>query len=262
MKKLFLVLIFFPFFASGQSWPSSFSQAKSRAEKDVYFDKLKTFYCECDYLFDDTKDSDEDGNTHETMVFPESCGYKPRKPVTSSGKPNARISRIEWEHIMPASLFGGNLEQWDNHRNYENCKNGAGKSIGGRKCAEKLVPWFKKAHNDMHNLTPAVGELNGDRSNYPYGEIEGESRIYGQCDFEIDFDNNIAEPPDAVKGDIARVYLYMSDEYKEIKLEPDIRNVMLSWNENDPVDDWECERDKRIESSQGNSNPYVREYCG
>lgn len=33
---------------------------------------------------------------------------------------------------------------------------------------------------DLHNLTPAVGELNGDRSNLPYGIVKGEPREYGE----------------------------------------------------------------------------------
>ena len=39
--------------------------------------------------------------------------------------------------------------------------------------------------SDLHNLFPSIGEVNGDRSNYIFGEIPGESRVYGQCDIEI-----------------------------------------------------------------------------
>ena len=58
----------------------------------------------------------------------------------------------------------------------------------------------------MYNLVPAVGEINGDRSNYKFGLIEDEPRVYGTCDFEVDFRNRIAEPPPHVRGDIARIY--------------------------------------------------------
>ncbi len=37
----------------------------------------------------------------------------------------------------------------------------------------------------LHNLAPSVGELNGDRSNHPYGIVEDEPREYGACDFEV-----------------------------------------------------------------------------
>ena len=57
------------------------------------------------------------------------------------------------------------------------------------------------------NLRPAVGELNADRSDLPYGEIEGEDREYGSCDFEVQ--GGIAEPEASDRGEIARTYLYM-----------------------------------------------------
>ncbi len=200
MKLISIILIFITFQLSAKdtqsNYPTSFSNAKSKAEKKVYFDHLTTFYCGCDYVFDDIDDRDGDGNKTETMIHPESCGYVPRKPITSSGKPNLRASRIEWEHIMPAYRMGGHLDEWKNNREQPECKKDDGKFITGRECALKLNPSFKRAHNDMNNLTPTVGELNADRSNYPYTNIQGEERIYGACDFEVDLTNDIAEPAD------------------------------------------------------------------
>ena len=34
-----------------------------------------------------------------------------------------------------------------------------------------------------------------------------------------------------------------------------------AWNKSDPVDEWECERAKRIEEIQGNRNEIVRVNC-
>ena len=39
---------------------------------------------------------------------------------------------------------------------------------GGRKACSK-DPIFNKMEADMHNLVPAIGELNADRSNFRYG---------------------------------------------------------------------------------------------
>ena len=39
------------------------------------------------------------------------------------------------------------------------------------------------------------------------------------------------------------------------------RKLFEAWNEIDPVDKWECDRAKRIERIQGNSNPVVLENC-
>lgn len=57
---------------------------------------------------------------------------------------------------------------------------------------------------DLHNLVPAVGELNGDRSNYRMAVISGEDRTYGACDFEIDSSRKVVEPMAETRGDIAR----------------------------------------------------------
>ncbi|MBK8327588.1 MAG: endonuclease [Moraxellaceae bacterium] len=42
----------------------------------------------------------------------------------------------------------------------------------GRQCCESQDPVFETAHNDLHNLFPAIGEVNGDRSNYNWGMVE------------------------------------------------------------------------------------------
>ena len=39
------------------------------------------------------------------------------------------------------------------------------------------------------------------------------------------------------------------------------RKLYESWNKSDPVDEWECERAKRIEKIQGNRNEIVRLKC-
>ncbi|MBD1389398.1 endonuclease [Neiella sp. HB171785] len=242
------------------AYPTSFSNAKSKAEKEVYFDHLQTFYCGCDYVFDDIEDLDGDGNKHETMINPLKCGYTPRNPKTKRGKINQRASRIEWEHIMPAHLFGGQLDEWVNKHNHPECKKNNGKFISGRDCAYKLNPAFKKAHDDLNNLVPAVGELNGDRSNYDFAVIDGEERIYGHCDFEVDFEHDLAEPADDVKGDVARVYFYMIEAH-QAQVDDDTLALMRDWSLLDPVSAWECERNRRIEAAQGVGNRYVFEQC-
>ncbi|WAJ69535.1 endonuclease [Catenovulum adriaticum] len=150
----------------------------------------------------------------------------------------------------------GHLNQWKNRHNYDNCRNSSGKYLSGRDCAKKLVPSFKKAHNDLYNLVPSVGELNGDRLNRRFGNIDNEPRNYGQCDFEIDFETDLTEPADSIKGDIARTYFYMIDQYN-IPVSNDEKIQFSHWNILDKVDIWECERTRRISTVQGNSNRYV-----
>ena len=260
MYRLLIIVLIGLSLSANAKHPTSFSNAKTKAEKEVYFDRSTTFYCGCNFVFDDTKDKDGDGNTHETMVYPEQCGYEARNPITKKGKVNNRAHRIEWEHIMPAHLMGGHLDEWENKRNHQACKKSNGKFLSGRKCAYKLNANFKKAHDDMNNLTPAVGELNADRSNYAFANIEGESRAYGACDFEVDFKTDTTEPADNVKGNIARVYFYMVETYGA-QISADEMNLFSEWDALDPVDKWECLRNNRINVAQGTGNRFVTDAC-
>ncbi|MFT4805641.1 MAG: deoxyribonuclease-1 [Psychroserpens sp.] len=72
-KFIFLLLLGFSF-NSLADYQTSFRNAKSKAEKEVYFDHNTTFYCQCDFVFDDTSDADDDDNIKETFVMREKCG--------------------------------------------------------------------------------------------------------------------------------------------------------------------------------------------
>lgn len=202
--------------------PGSFRQAKQLAE-EIYADHPRTFYCGCDYRREGRK----------LRPQPASCGYRLRKSQT-------RATRIEWEHVVPAWAFGHQRQCWQQ---------------GGRRACRK-DPEFRRMEADLHNLVPAIGELNGDRSNFRFGLLEGEPRRYGQCDFEVDFKARVAEPAEAIRGDIARIYLYMADRYR-LRLSRQQRRLFEAWHRTDPVDDWERQRNQRIRAIQGNGNPYV-----
>jgi len=114
---------------------------------------------------------------------------------------------------------------------------------------------------DMHNLVPAIGEVNGLRSNYSFAMIPGEERRFGSCDMEIS--NRKAEPPTDVRGDIARTYFYMDDAYPGRGIiSKKNRKLFQAWDTQDPVDEWECERERRIRAIQGNENVFVNRSCG
>ena len=109
---------------------------------------------------------------------------------------------------------------------------------------------------DLHNLVPAVGELNGDRSNRPFGMVVGEPRAYGRCDFEVDFSIDVVEPRPKVRGNIARIYLYLHRVYGMTMDEQQLQFFKI-WDQADPPDDWERERNRRIRAVHGRGNPFV-----
>lgn len=146
---------------------------------------------------------------------PTSCGYEPRNELTKKGNINVRAKRIEWEHIVPAWELGHQLQCWQN---------------GGRKNCIKVSDEFRRMEADINNLAPVIGEINGDRSNFRFGMISGESRKYGACDVEIDFKQRVIEPPPASRKRIAEAYLYMKRTYG-LKISKKQERLFLVWKE-------------------------------
>jgi len=110
---------------------------------------------------------------------------------------------------------------------------------------------------DMHNLVPAVGELNADRSNYSFGIVNKKIKRYGACEFYIE--NRIVEPREEIKGDIARIYFYMIDRYS-IKISKKEQQLFYYWNKIDKISIFERVRNQRIKNIQGNSNRFVENF--
>ncbi len=220
-STVLLLSLLIPAYASAEH-PKSFSSAK-RILKDIYTDNPTSFYCGCNYTAQGKK------------LVPqfENCGFKPRKNAK-------RAKRIEWEHVMPAWAFGHQLQCWQE---------------GGRKACKKN-PNFKRMESDLHNLVPAIGEVNGDRSNFSFAQMEGEPRVYGSCDMEVNFKARKVEPAPHVRGDIARTYFYMRDQYG-VRISRKQEQLFNAWAKLDPVSSWELERNRVIEKIQGNANPYV-----
>ncbi|GGZ93952.1 deoxyribonuclease [Ignatzschineria ureiclastica] len=210
----------------------NFNKAKTELTK-IYkaHPEQKEFYCGCDFSWEGRKG----------IVDLKSCGYKVRKN-------EVRANRIEWEHVMPAYAFGNQLQCWKNGGR-ENCKTQPNYSIQ-----------FNTMEGDMHNLQPAVGEVNADRSNFGFNEFTKTFNQYGQCQFATDFKNRQVQPRNEIKGMIARTYLYMADRYG-LNLSKNEERLMSAWNKSYPVQKWECERNRIIESVQGNDNPFITQQC-
>lgn len=109
--------------------------------------------------------------------------------------------------------------------------------------------WFKTsgAGSDIHHLRPEDPGVNTSRGNKPFGPI---TSSYYYC------------PVDEAKGDVARIIFYLLVRYPESENYP-ITNVaqsmdlLLRWNELDPVDDWERTRNEEACKIQGNRNPFI-----
>ena len=121
---------------------------------------------------------------------------------------------------------------------------------------------------DLHHIRPTDSSLNGTRGNSKYGYAEGGREIYGT----VVTGNALGgkkgggymEPLDNVKGDVARICLYVYVRYggelskcSSITTVFQSIDVLLQWHAMDPVDTWEMGRNEVVCAIQGNRNVFI-----
>lgn len=129
---------------------------------------------------------------------------------------------------------------------------------------------------DVHHIKPCDPSANSAKSNkwfdYSCDKYFNDNEFTGCC---MDNEEWIWEPRDEVKGDIARIVFYMGTRYEGENGEPDLEivdyipekltnetvyarlSILIEWHNNDPVDDYERNRNEVIYMYQGNRNPFI-----
>lgn len=208
----------------------TFREAKRFLMSDVHRPGEKDYYCGCDIRAQGRK----------WLVDWETCGFEPRRNAE-------RASRIEWEHVVPASEFGRQRACWRD---------------GGRKNCTRNDPVFSAMEGDPYNLLPVVGEVNGDRGNLKFGMVpEQAGQGYGACGSRVDFKAGVFMPRPDARGDVARTYLYFRERYG-LKLARQSEQLYAAWGRADPVDARECRRARVIARKTGIENPILAAACG
>ena len=125
------------------------------------------------------------------------------------------------------------------------------------------------AGSDLHHIRPTDSSLNGTRGNDKYGYATGTiKQMYGTVVTNGAHGGQkgggYMEPLDNVKGDVARICLYVWVRYGgELSKCSAITNVfqsvdvLLEWHEMDPVDTWEMGRNEVVYGIQGNRNVFI-----
>ncbi len=138
--------------------------------------------------------------------------------------------------------------------------------------------WFNDQmpmYTDLFHLYPTDGYVNNRRGNYPFGEVGTASWTsmngskVGNSVFP-GYSGTVFEPIDEYKGDFARTYFYMSvryygedagwpgsDQTTGSQLKPWALQMMLEWNQADPVSDKEIDRNNAVYNIQSNRNPFI-----
>ena len=111
---------------------------------------------------------------------------------------------------------------------------------------------------DAHHIRASDVAFNADRGNRLFSDGEGNAGLVGTLWY----------PGDEWKGDIARMMMYMYVRYNNRCLpnnvgsggntyHPDMPDIFLEWNEEDPVSNFELIRNNVVQSFQGNRNPFI-----
>ena len=144
----------------------------------------------------------------------------------------------------------------------------------------KVMPMY----TDLFHMYPTDGYVNNKRSNFPFGETNGESyqsangfSKLGKCTV-AGYSGTVFEPNDEYKGDFARTYFYMVTCYEE-KLPDWYTNyadsrptldgntypglsqwqleMLMKWAKADPVSEKETNRNIAVWGIQENRNPFI-----
>ena len=117
--------------------------------------------------------------------------------------------------------------------------------------------------SDLHHLMATFEYPNRIRGSMPFGWARGKLDYSNAGGAKRD--DRFFEPPDAVKGRVARAALYFRVAYKDKGLfgPKSARffdaqlETLLEWNRRFPPDAFEAQRNDLIEDFQGNRNPFV-----
>ena len=168
----------------------------------------------------------------------------------------------------------------------------SGKLVGDCLNREHSLPksWWgggkQTQYSDAFHLYPTDSKVNGQRSNYPFGECAGGSQLaangsarplgrLGTSTYP-GYSGTVFEPDDEYKGDFARTYFYLAaayngdisgwtsgngDQMLAGNSYPVFKSwaidMLLKWHREDPVSPKERDRNDAVYAHQHNRNPFI-----
>ncbi|MCR5635732.1 MAG: endonuclease [Clostridiales bacterium] len=144
----------------------------------------------------------------------------------------------------------------------------------------------KNGGSDLHHLRPTISYVNSSRNNYTFANVKGKisdyntQKVDGKDVIWYSKSLNKVEVADDIKGDVARILLYVYVRWQQPNLfsfvnqsdlppldsddtqndgKPVIESLdtLLEWMHNDPVDTWEMSRNDLVQEVQGNRNVFI-----
>ncbi len=256
---LLVVSAFIPSFAAETSEPASYSSSSNSGQRDVVCTTLDgtsaaAYYAGYEYdtlsnLSQDALKAELDElmtETHDYISSYNDCHYEANRTDCENGEGNV---------ILIYTSYPATMSQW----NGWNREHVWPQSLGGDSTTGGGA--------DLHHIRPSDAGVNSSRGNKKYGNVNGGTEKYGTNPANGvlggTYDNTYFEPLDNVKGDVARICLYVLVRWGSSWGATDITDVfesvdvLLEWCEMDPVDTWEMGRNEVVEDIQGNRNVFI-----
>jgi len=234
IRFLLFISLSISIFAGSYAEPDNRSQAKNIL-KMIDLDYKKTFLNDCDYHYDPHSCMDK------SIVDTKSCNVQEDNTT------------MTWMQIVPDTFYGRHKACMIE----KPCINIFTKEpFGSPLCCRRKDTQYREMEADLFNLVPVVTSL----AMLQKGRIFGVVKVPTERLGDVKMDKNYLEPPNCVKGDVARVYLYMDARYS-LELAPEQRSVFLKWHKEDGVDAKECKLAKLFQKIQGGENPWLKTWC-
>jgi hypothetical protein len=117
--------------------------------------------------------------------------------------------------------------------------------------------------SDLHHLYPTDSRANSIRGNLNFadvasdnGELNEDNCNASKFGTSVTSGGDFFEPPTDHKGNVARALFYFSVRYK-ISIPKEEEAFLRKWNEIDPVDQEEINRNETVYQTQRNRNPFI-----
>ena len=191
-----------------------------------------------------------------------------------------------WEHYETTDAHPDNPQRvFDYYSDEVRYFQGDGNAVSGMN-KEHVAPqsWWGggskyPCYTDLFQVLPSDATANNRKSNLPLGVVTG-NVTYSNTRCRVGKATlsggagSVFEPCDEYKGDFARIYLYDAVCYQNVTWDSQYKGwafdtntyptlatyiipMLLEWNRQDPVCDWEILRNERVYAKQDNRNPFI-----
>lgn len=205
--------------------------------EDLYYElQQKIQIASTTFSYSDSKTS---------MKFTDEDPENPNKVLLIYGY-NDNDGNCTTDRSRDKGLFGGNNCQYNREHTF------------AKSNANPVMTGDTGIIADPHNLRPSDQRMNNDRGNRKMSAGSGNAGNAGSGWY----------PGDEWKGDVARIMMYMYTRYgarckpslngtSQFQGATEMLKIYLQWNAEDPVNDFEDQRNIYLEPVYGNRNPFI-----